>query len=315
LLDIDMHKERRTYFAFAFGPALGLLLVCSSGAGQQAERAQPAASQAAPAQTEASKAAPAQTDPPKTATNPAGSVKAAADPAHPADPPVKPAPPTPIAVKKVELGQPSWDSEWDAIIENAVPAEFLTSHRVARDVKPLCPRYSHMSDVDKKQFWAYFFQALAGAEAGLVPTSNVRHNDPAVAVRDPVTKHIARQEGLLQLAYMDAERYGCDFDWEKDKNLPAKDPDKTILQPENNLLCGMRILSNQLIARRWPLLTRKSYWITLQPGTISFHSFLKQMANVPDVCREPEPMEEARARRERGAHPAEADFAAAKDAQ
>jgi hypothetical protein len=42
---------------------------------------------------------------------------------------------------------------------------------------------------------------------------------------------------------MDQERYGCDFDWEKDKNDPAK----TILQPKNNLLCGVAILKNQLI--------------------------------------------------------------------
>jgi len=287
-----MRGSRKTnYFAFAVGLALGLPLMCSSSAGQTAVAAQPAQ---ATAQTNSAKATPAQAP--------------AADP--PVKSPVKPAPPTPIAVKKVELGQPGWDSQWDTIIEQAVPPEFLSSRRVAKDVKPLCPRYGRLSDVDKKQFWAYFFQALAGAEAGLEPTSNVRHNDPAVAVRDPVTKHIARQEGLLQLAYMDAERYGCDFDWENDKDLPAKDPEKTILQPENNLLCGVKILSNQLITRRRPLLTRKSYWITLQPGTYSFHLFLKQMANVPDVCREPEPMEEAKTGRDGGTHPGAAAFAA-----
>lgn len=283
-----MQVKKPTYFAFAFGLALGLLFVCSNGVGQTAP-AQPAASQAA-AQTTAA--------------------KAPLPPAPTADPPVKPAPPTPIAVKKVELGQPGWDPEWDKTIENALPPEFLTSRKVARDVKPLCPRYGRLSDVDKKQFWAYFFQALAGAEAGLEPTSNVRHNDPAVAVRDPVTKHIARQEGLLQLAYMDTRRYGCDFDWEKDKDLPTKDPENTILQPENNLLCGVKILSNQLITRRWPLLTRKSYWITLQPGTYSFHLFLKQMANVPEVCHEPVAMEDAQARRDGALHPGAAAFAA-----
>jgi len=280
-------RRKPNYFAFAFGLALGLPFVCSSGAGQTATPAQSA-------QTSA----------------PANPPKATLAQSPVADAPVKPAPPTPIAVKKVELGQPGWDSQWDTVIEQAVPPEFLSSRRVAKDVKPLCPRYGRLSDVDKKQFWAYFFQALSGAEAGLEPTSNVRHNDPAVAVRDPVTKHIARQEGLLQLAYMDADRYGCDFDWEKDKDLPAKDPDKTILQPENNLLCGMKILSNQLIARGWPLLTRKSYWITLQPGTYSFHLFLKQMANVPDACREPEPMEEAQTRRDRATHPGASAFAA-----
>ena len=270
-------SKKSLYFAFAFGPALCLLFLCGNGAGQTAEPPPAAASQAATAIADPASASPARSPS--------------------ADPPVKPAPATPIAVKKVELGQPSWSPEWDKMIEDAVPPAWLSSRRVARDVKPLCPRYRHLSDLDKKQFWAYFFQALAGAEAGLEPTSDVRHNDPAVAVRDPVTGHIVRQEGLLQLAYMDSARYGCDFDWDRDKELPEKDPERTILQPENNLLCGMKILSNQLLTRRWPLLTRKSYWITLQPGTFSFHMFLKQMANVPEVCREPEPMEEARTKR------------------
>jgi hypothetical protein len=259
--------------ALAIGMALWWLTVSFNSAGQQA---QPAATPPAPAAAAAEPLADAVTPAVKTE--------------------VKPAPATPIAVKKVELGKPSWDSEWDKIIEDAVPEKFLTSKKVARDVRPFCPRYKSMSDVDKKQYWAYFFQALAGAEAGLEPTTNVRHNDPAIAVKDTVTKRIVRQEGLLQLTYMDANRYGCDFEWEADRQLAEKDPAKTILQPKNNLLCGIRILSNQLIVRRWPLLTHKSYWITLQPGTISYEVFRKQMVNVPEVCRQPAPVEEARAK-------------------
>jgi hypothetical protein len=94
-----------------------------------------------------------------------------------------------------------------------------------------------------------------------------------------------RSEGLLQLTYMDAERYGCDFDWEKDKGLPEKAPSKTILQPTNNLTCGVKIMKNQLIDRRKPLVNSSSYWSTLRPGTASYRVFVKQMANVPEVCR------------------------------
>ena len=111
-----------------------------------------------------------------------------------------------------------------------------------------------MSEVDKRSFWAYFFQALAGAEAGLVPTKDVRHTEPQLQVVDDVTHRMVRQEGLLQLTYMDQERYGCDFDWEKDKDLPEHDPAKTILQPRNNLLCGVSIIKNQLVDQHKPLL-------------------------------------------------------------
>ena len=203
--------------------------------------------------------------------------------AQPAQPELKQAPETPIAEKKDELGKQSWEPDWDVLVEAALPPDFL-SPKLSRAVKPFCPLFKKMSDGDKRAFWAYLFQALAGAEAGLEPTTDVRHTEPEVAVEDTVTKRMVRSEGLLQLTYMDADRYGCDFDWDKDKELPEKDPAKTILQPKNNLLCGVKILDNQLNVRHKPLLSGSSYWVTLRPSTISFRVFAKQMANVPDVC-------------------------------
>jgi hypothetical protein len=202
----------------------------------------------------------------------------------PAQPVLKAAPPTPIAEKKAELGDDeTWNPQWDAMIENALPSDMLSS-KVAKAVKTFCPRFSSMSEADKRTYWAYFFQALAGAEAGLVPTKNVRHDEPQLKVVDDVTHRMVRQEGLLQLTYMDQERYGCDFDWEKDKDLPEHDPAKTILQPRNNLLCGINIIHNQLVEQHKPLLSKTSYFSTLQPGTVSVKVFLKQMANVPAAC-------------------------------
>jgi len=199
-------------------------------------------------------------------------------------PAIKLAPSTPIAEKKEELGAAGWDPQWDVIVEQSLPPEML-GPKAARDVRGYCPRFSRMSEADKRAFWAYFFQALAGAEAGLKPTTTVRHTEPEVAKVDPVTKRMVRSQGLLQLAYMDADRYGCDFDWDKDKGLPLKDPARTILQPKNNLECGVKILDNQLFTLNRPLLSHYSYWSTLQPGTVSFRVFAKQMTNVPAACR------------------------------
>ena len=201
----------------------------------------------------------------------------------PSDPLVKAVPPTPIAEKKADLDEPGWDPVWTQLVEKSLPPELLSRDR-ERAVKSLCPRFKELNDAEKRVYWAYFFQALAGAEAGLKPTADVRHNDPELAVVDTVTHHMVRQEGLLQLTYMDSERYGCDFDWDKDKDLAVHDPAKTILQPENNLLCGIKILSNQLVTRRKPLLSAASYWVTLQPGRPSFNVFIKQMANEPAFC-------------------------------
>jgi hypothetical protein len=223
--------------------------------------------------------------------------------AAPPQPALKQAPATPIAEKKDELGEQSWDPQWDVIVEKALSPAML-SNQAARAVRSYCPRFSSMSEADKRAFWAYTFQALAGAEAGLTPTTDVRHTEPEVAVQDTVTRRMVRSEGLLQLTYMDADRYGCDFDWQQDKSLPAKDPRKTILQPKNNLLCGVKIMENQIFNLHRPLLSSASYWVTLRPATPSYLVFAKQMKNVPAACeKRTPPMQEARVRH---GHPAAA---------
>ena len=194
-----------------------------------------------------------------------------------------PAPPTPIDEKKVELGQTPWNPEWDPIIEKALPPEMLSS-QVPKDVRRFCPRFYEMEETDKRAFWAYFFQALSGAEAGLNPTTSVRHTEPGVVERDEVTGSAVRSEGLLQLAYADQRRYGCDFDWQADRALKETDPAKTILQPKNNLECGVKILFNQIIVQHKPLLTWSGYWSTLHPDGPSYRVFVKQVTNPPAAC-------------------------------
>jgi len=189
---------------------------------------------------------------------------------------IKPVPPTPIDVKKVELGGAPWNPLWDQIIQKALPPEML-SPQAPRGVRRFCPRFGEMSADDKRAFWAYFFQALAGAEAGLNPNTSVRHAEPEVAMT-------MRSEGLLQLAYADQRRYGCDFNWQLDRALKANDPAKTILQPKNNLECGVKILVNQIIVQHKPLLTRSGYWSTLRPDGPSYRVFAKQMTNPPAAC-------------------------------
>jgi hypothetical protein len=189
---------------------------------------------------------------------------------------IKAVPPTPIDMKKVELGGTPWNPQWDQIIEKALPAEMLSS-QVPRGVRRFCPRFYEIDETDKRTFWAYFFQALAGAEAGLNPNSSIRHSEPEGAMA-------TRSEGLLQLAYADHKRYGCDFDWQVDRALKANDPAKTILQPKNNLECGVKILVNQTIVQHKPLLTRSGYWSTLHPDGPSYRVFARQMTNPPAAC-------------------------------
>ena len=214
---------------------------------------------------------------------------AACKPTSPPSPPgkapvaLKAAPATPLAEQKGELGGKTWDPAWDALVEKALPPDLLSA-RAAHAVAGFCPKFSSEPEADKRAFWAYLFQALAGAEAGLDPVITVRHTEAAVTRTDTVSKRPVRQEGLLQLTYDDSDRYHCDFNWQHDRRLPEKDPSRTILQPANNLGCGIRIIENQIIRQGKPLVSHTSYWSTLQPGTRSYAVFAKQMANVPPAC-------------------------------
>lgn len=229
------------------------------------------------------------------------------EPPSPAGVEIKPAPETPIAAYKEQLGRQSWDPEWDLIIEKALPVALL-SPQVSKAVRPFCPRFVALSQADKRAFWAYFFQALAGAEAGLEPTTDVHHE--SVDEKDRVTGRTVRAQGLLQLTYMDSVRHGCDFDWERDKHLPVHDPSKTILQPRNNLVCGVKILEDQLVNRQHRLLSSTSYWATLRPGTLSYKVFAKQMTNVPLVCRKAPSATDLRTERSPETDPVAAEQAA-----
>ena len=195
-------------------------------------------------------------------------------------PQMKPAPATPIDEKRAEIGGAMWNPEWDKIVEEALPPEMLSAE-MGKDLRQFCPQFNAIGEADKRAFWAYFFQALAGAEAGLKPTSRALHTQPEMEKKNGVP---GQTEGLLQLTYVDAKRYDCDFDWEADRTLKAGDPGRTILQPKNNLECGIKILEKQIVDEHKPLLSRSGYWETLRPGTPGYRVFAKQMANVPPAC-------------------------------
>ncbi len=230
-----------------------------------------------------------------------GCKQSPAPPPAPSQPAVKAAPATPLSEKKDELGtENAWTPAWDAYIEKNLPPDLLSA-KAAHAVASYCPAFSAASEVDKRAFWAYTMQAMAAAEAGLKPEASAHHTQAALAKTDKITHRSMRQEGLLQLSYQDGEAYGCDFDWQADSRLGPKDPARTILQPERNLGCGIRILKTQIIDNDKPLLSRSSYWSTLRPGTQSYRVFAKQMANVPSSCGKHTPQRGARGKATRRA--------------
>ncbi|MBX9600560.1 MAG: hypothetical protein K2X35_06140 [Bryobacteraceae bacterium] len=188
---------------------------------------------------------------------------------------------TPMAQKTRARGLPTWDPAWDQFVIDALPPEML-SDKVPADVRTLCPRFFDSREDERKQFWAYLFQAMAAAESSFRLNARLleSHLGP-----DSVTGSTIVSEGLLQLSYQDARMYGCGFDWELDQKLGAEELGKSVFDPKRNLECGVKILSTQIIRRARPLFTEKSYWAIFRPSRPGHKIFLREMANTPGFCR------------------------------
>lgn len=165
--------------------------------------------------------------------------------------------------KKVEASK-----DWTAMVYNVIKKEesYLLGQNVADDIEIFCPAYRKLNEDSRLNFWGQFFAALAYHESGWSPVSRMVERN--FTSKDSVTKMPVVSEGLLQLSYQDEKSYNldCGFDWNKDKELAVKDPKKTILDPYNNLRCGIKIMATQLKKFRSITLLRNVYWAPLKIG-------------------------------------------------
>lgn len=155
---------------------------------------------------------------------------------------------------------------WTQMVYTVIKKEesYLLGQNVADDIEIFCPAYRKLNEQQRLNFWGQFFSALAYHESGWNPVS--RMVEANFTSKDSVTKMPVVSEGLLQLSYQDEPSYrlDCGFDWSKDKNLAVKDPKKTILDPYNNLRCGIKIMSVQLKKYRSITMNSNVYWAVLK---------------------------------------------------
>jgi len=162
----------------------------------------------------------------------------------------------------------------------------MLGEKVPSDVKKLCPRFLSLSDEQRREFWAFFFQAMSVAESSLYPRD--RYKESGIPGTDSVTKRAIWSEGLLQVSYQDNDIYDCDFDWGADRGLPATHPSKTIFEPARNLRCGINILNRQIIVRGNPLFTSKNwYWsvLTKRSSNAGYRRLMAEMSGIPKFCK------------------------------
>lgn len=148
---------------------------------------------------------------------------------------------------------------WTGITMAAVQKYWQTLDS-AQDMDMFCPQYSKL-DMDTRQWaWGELFAGIAYYESGWNPKSQYTERQLGI---DQITGRPLVSEGLLQLSYTD-KRWAtwCEFDWERDKNEQTYN--LTILNPKNNLECGIGIMANQIRKNKNITMEKKVYWSTLK---------------------------------------------------
>ncbi|WP_347357974.1 hypothetical protein [Bdellovibrio sp.] len=183
--------------------------------------------------------------------------------------------PTPTPTPEPEPGYKmqalAWESskypertKWSEYLQETILNEWSSLLPGADDITSFCPRYNSLDNNQRANAWAQLFVAIAKYESAYSPVSRMHETTMG---SDPVTGKPVYSEGLLQLSYQDVQwaRY-CKFDWQKDKNLSATDPKKTILDPYINLHCGVGIMAGQIKSKGRIVVSSGVYWAVIKSG-------------------------------------------------
>lgn len=144
----------------------------------------------------------------------------------------------------------------------------LATYSKAKDITTFCPKFKTVSDDVKVKALSELILGIYIPESAQNPTSYMIETTMST---DPVTKQQVKSEGYGQLSYQDVPNYGsllkdCGIDWSKDKNKDLSDPTRTILDPNINTECTMRILKNQIANKGSITLSSGVYWAVLKIG-------------------------------------------------
>ncbi len=132
----------------------------------------------------------------------------------------------------------------------------------ASDFSLFCPTYQSLNENEKINVAGQLIAGIVKYESGFNPLNRFQESTMGT---DPITGQPVWSEGLMQLSYQDTQWASyCKFDWSKDRLLSATDPDKTILDPETNLNCGVQILARQIQSKGKIVLASGAYWAVIK---------------------------------------------------
>lgn len=150
--------------------------------------------------------------------------------------------------------------------------------------------FDRLGTQDRINFWVELIAAMAKFESSYDPST--RYTESTMGI-DPVTGKQVVSEGLLQLSYQDELNWKkvlpagvCDFDYTGDKKYAQTDIRRSILDPKNNLTCGIGILNRQIERYDKIAVSTGAYWSVIKSGS-SYNKLtqIKAITNALSFCK------------------------------
>ncbi len=203
------------------------------------------------------------------------------NPTPPPPPPPTPNPLPPVEPPTTSHTRPLWESanvdgkKWTEHVLNRLDTlgTELTS-TVTTDMQTFCPKFSRLSNLDRKYFWAYLMSAMVRFESNF--RTNVTYQEN---FKDSNGDYVISR-GLLQISYESARGYQCEMRQAQDLH-----------DPYVNLECGIRIL-DRWIGRDLRIAGQQSgawrggarYWAVLRSSSSSYQKILDYLSQFKE-CR------------------------------
>ncbi|MCE3011180.1 MAG: hypothetical protein LW875_11280 [Proteobacteria bacterium] len=134
----------------------------------------------------------------------------------------------------------------------------------SEDVLSFCPLYYSLNRKERIEFWGFLFSVISKYESNHNPAARTLEENR----RDAISGGPLYSEGLLMLSYQDQQIVPeCQFDHQTDQRLAVTDLRRSILQPKNNLECGVRIMARQLKKYDRIVIGNGAHWGVIQSNS------------------------------------------------
>ncbi len=156
--------------------------------------------------------------------------------------------------------RPLWENakgaegaRWTKLLSDAIDkhGQGMMGLGALKDARTFCPKFSSLSQAQKKEFYIHLFSGIARYESNFKTSVPVFDEDrykartqPYNIYRGPI-KPNSYSMGIFQQSYSAAPGYkpACGIDWNKDRGKDISDPNLTIYNPQIQMECAVAVMS------------------------------------------------------------------------